>query len=362
MSDRTNVIYLLRLRVYLINILGFNRLLILNKIDLLNLEIPNAYKPCALTIGNFDGCHLGHQELILQTLTFAQECKVPSVAISFDPLPEEYFKPQEKRKKLFTLTQKIRALKELGIDFPLIQNFYEDFTKLTHQEFYQKLLKNTLGVKAISIGENFRFGFKREGTASWLKTQSELDQLRFKMVPMLTSSDTLDINSSRIRKILSVEGDVSKAYELLGRPYMLEGVISQGDKLGRKLGFPTANLTQIKQLLPLSGVYAGYTWLSANKDESHDLIHPKILPNLKSLIPTVFHIGDRPTMAQYTFDETEHRIEAHFLDHEPIDELYGFRAGYYLTHRVRENRKLPNLEELKAHIKTDVLQARKLLS
>jgi riboflavin kinase/FMN adenylyltransferase len=327
-------------------------------IDLL--ESPFApFPPSSLTIGNFDGCHLGHQSLIKQTLAHQETLQLSSsLALSFDPLPEEFFRSKKTTKRLFTKQQKQRALSELSIK-PLIQNFNERFSRLTYELFYQQILKNILSTAAITVGESFKFGYGRLGTPQWLLDKGLQEGLKVSIMPIQTHANQI-ISSSSIRDILEKKGDVGYASKLLGRPYMLEGIISKGDQLGRKLGFPTANLGQIAQLLPAQGIYAGFVWLEDDPSASQQKSYPPIFSTL--FHPAVFFIGDRPAVSGLVDNEKEIRVEAHLLKEFPLQsELYGRRAGFYFNHRLRENRHFSSTESLIEAIRHDISQAKQVL-
>lgn len=311
-----------------------------------------AARGTAVTIGNFDGCHLGHQGLIALTRGHAQRLGATPVAVTFSPRPEAFFKGG-KDPVLFSDEQKTRALGELGIERQIVQRFDDEFSRLTHDRFYEDHLKRRLGAKAVVVGDNFRFGHHRAGDAAWLSRQAKADGLA------VTVGDAAGeggdrISSTRIRDALQATGDVRALQKMLGRPFLLEGTIRKGDQLGRTIGTPTANLEGVAQLLPRFGIYAGYVWLAP-----HASARPKIMTQSEGAVPAVFSIGIRPTLDA---QDPPVRIEAHLLTGSyGKDELYGRYAGYYLTDRIRDEAKLDGLEELKKWIARDVGEARRLL-
>ena len=320
----------------------------------------SAYQPAngartAVTIGNFDGCHLGHQELIEATKNYGQRFAATSTAITFSPRPEAFFRSMASEALLFTEDQKTRGLGELGIEQQLVQRFDLAFSRVTHHEFYRRYLREQLAAAALVVGDNFHFGHKRMGDASFLRQCTAADGLA------LTIGDAVQfrgqsISSTRIRTVLREDGDVVTAAVMLGRPYVLEGIVEQGDQLGRRLDFPTANLGEVKQLLPKYGVYAGYVWLEASLGSAE---RPAITTRPANVQPAVFNIGVRPTLAR---PDSAARIEAHLLTGEfGPDALYGLHAGYYLAHRLRGEQAFADLTALRRQISMDCEQARQLL-
>jgi len=302
----------------------------------------------AVTIGNFDGCHRGHQQLISRIQWQAKTHGYSSLCLTFDPNPKQFFKPERKVGKLFQAQQKLRALTELGLDLTVIQEFDQNFSRLTPSEFYQTLLKQRLKAKAIVIGHDFRFGCNRKGTLDILRNLAEPDACVVEEVAPQQWRDEI-ISSSSIRKALG-ESDLTKARELLGRPYLLEGAVVSGQKLGRQLGFPTANVFTGDQLLPGLGVYAGFAVI----DKAPSIFH---IPAHKQAC--ILNIGKRPTVSD---GEPTVTTEVHILsDDIGADALYGETLGVYLTNFIRSEQKFSSLDELKKQIQKDCHQARQLL-
>ncbi len=308
--------------------------------------------PTATTIGNFDGCHLGHQELVKMTLHLSRIKSMSPLALSFSPRPEVFFNKSSKARELFTAEQKKRAFCELGVSYLAIKIFDKEFSQISHESFFHDFLLKSLKAKAVIIGDNFRFGFRRLGDTAWLRQAGKKTDTDIAIVPAVIDGDEA-ISSTRIRNALMRNGDVEHVCSWLGRPYLLEGKIEKGDQLGRTIGFPTANLGEIKQLTPKPGVYAGYTWLSSSDRET-----PTVLKVDDSSIASVFNIGYRPTVS----NKMQLRCEAHLLSGEyGADALYGKKAGFYLSHRLREEKKFNSIEELKKQISMDLEKAKKTL-
>jgi riboflavin kinase/FMN adenylyltransferase len=305
----------------------------------------------AVTVGTFDGCHQGHQALIAALQAAAAERRLPAVALTFDPRPEAFLRGMVGEPLLFSRAQKERALGELGLDGAVVLAFDAALASLTHEAFYADHLRERLNAAVIAVGYNFRFGRERLGDAAYLQRVGARDGVSV-IVTDAAARDGGVTSSTRIRLTLKQDGDVAAAARLLGRPYMLEGFIERGDQLGRQLGVPTANLGGCTQLLPKLGIYAGHVWLS-ERDA------PPLMRLPADAIPAVFSIGMRPTVTQPT---PVPRLEAHLLSGTyGADALYGQRAGFYLSHRLRDEMKLPDLDALKAQMQADIALARRLL-
>lgn len=303
--------------------------------------------PSSVTIGNFDGCHKGHQLLLKAARNLAMATHASPTVLTFDPHPREFFLPHAKVPKLFQPEQKIRALREQGIETVVIQDFDHEFSQLSPDDFCTRLLHETLKTQALVIGEDFRFGVKRKGTIEDLKARSGAQIVE--VIPQYFLDDK-PVSSSSIRSLLSQQ-KLAEANALLGRPYLLEGKVRKGQQLGRKLGFSTANVDVMDQMLPGNGVYAGW----ALRQNSCPIFH---IPERK--IPCVLNIGVRPTVNQEVKAPT---LEVHLLEGSyGEDELYDEPLGIYFTHFLRSETRFPSLDALKEQIRLDCQEARKLLA
>lgn len=311
-----------------------------------------AHEPAAVTIGNFDGCHLGHQALLQAAIDQADNSGGPAVGVTFAPRSDAFFRGVTNETLLFSPDQKTRALMEAGLDVEILKTFDVAFSRVTADEFYEGCLRRDLNARAIIVGHNFRFGHERGGDTAYLVKRGAEDGLEV-IIGQAVEYLGQPISSTRIREALGV-GDMTAVTEMLGRPYLLEGVIARGDQLGRQLGVPTANLEGLDQLVPRYGIYAGYVWLCEDDDE-----YPSILGMDPSAIPAVFSFGVRPTLNQVV---PPVRVEAHLLRgiYGP-DALYGKRAGYYVTHRLRDEERFDDLDALKDQMGRDIDAARRLL-
>ncbi|MBP9706416.1 MAG: riboflavin biosynthesis protein RibF [Oligoflexales bacterium] len=335
---------------------------IINNISLFQ-HSHSARKPLALAIGNFDGCHRGHQSLIQQLVNLAKQKGASAGVLTFDPRPEAFFRQFGAETLLFTREQKSRAFEELGVDFHILQEFDFAFSRLSHVEFFEDLLVKQLGIKVLVVGADFKFGAGRLGNIDYLKSACEKFSIDFQpLFPVLidASEKSPQISSTRIRQSLLNEGDCQLVAKMLGRPYLVEGLIKSGDKIGRQLGFPTLNLEPERaQLLPKNGVYSAYVALPENLSAGKKVFIPPIFPDYKSLAPAAVNIGLRPTLQQ---NLPELRIEAHLLDRKLAMELDSRPMGIYFVERIRDEKKFADLDELKANIANDILACRQSLA
>ncbi|MFN4073169.1 MAG: riboflavin biosynthesis protein RibF [Thermus sp.] len=282
-------------------------------------DVPQGAKVVA--VGSFDGVHLGHQHLLHQALAEAKSLHQPLLVYTFDP-PTKVFTRGEGF--LMDLTEKVEALRALGVELILAVAFNETFAQREAGEFLEDLRR--LGASRIYVGEDFRFGKGRGGGPEDLAQVAPV-----RTVPLLTLGGE-PVKSSRIRALLQ-EGRVEEARHLLGRPYGAYGVVVEGDKLGRRLGFPTANLAVHPQKILPPGVFAVEAQGSFGRHKG------------------VANVGTRPTV-----NGMERRLEVHLLGF--AGELYGEEMRLSFLKRLREERRFGSLEELKAQIAQDVASAR----
>lgn len=275
----------------------------------------------------------------------AKDRGAETTVLTFDPHPREFFTPDMRLPRLFQASQKLRALEELGVDRVVVQKFDGELSQLSPENFCKQLLLTHLNTTAIAVGYDFRFGKARTGTLE--------DFRRFIPSALIQEASEVKlegdtISSSVIRKYLQL-GQIEKANRLLGRSYLLEGVIQKGRQLGRQLGFPTANIGIDTQMLPEPGVYSGFAVLEANAPIFN-------IPAKK--IPCIVNIGYRPTLTEPT---PQLLVETHLLSGDyGQDALYGLSMGVYLSHHIRKEQKFNGLDELKAQIQADCVIARKL--
>ena len=288
-----------------------------------------------VALGNFDGVHIGHQAIIAIARSHADRLGVPLICFTFNPHPTLELKPQSNLKLLMTYEEKREILASYGVDLCVEERFTPDFAKTSAKDFFFRILRDRLHAEVIVVGNNFSFGRNREGSIEKLRefcTQSGTKLLAMEPVPF----DGVPVSSSRIRDVLG-NGQVSAATALLGRPFFYRAEVVHGDKRGRTIGFPTANM-RCEEKFPLrAGVYATSV-LWRNQE-----------------YPCVTNIGTRPT-----FDSTELRIETHILD-QTFD-LYGEVLEVRFHDRIRDEQRFSSIDSLKAQIESDVKLARQLLS
>ena len=279
------------------------------------------------TIGNFDGVHRGHQKVINEVIKRAQERQQKSTLICFEPLPREYFLGEDAPARLTPLRDKFYLLKKMGIDQLLVLDFNEKMANMPATDFVQSVLVDGLQIKRLKVGDDFKFGLNREGNF-YLLEQMGLKH-GFKVLNTNTLRDNDDrVSSTLIRQALQHD-DLERVTELLGRPFSMGGIVIHGDKRGRQLGFPTANISIARRVSPVRGVYAV---------EVHGID--------KQVLPAVANIGTRPTVGGSGF-----LIEAHIFDFK--GDIYGRRIKVILKQKIRDEKKFDGLDELVAQIAHD---------
>ncbi|MDM9384332.1 bifunctional riboflavin kinase/FAD synthetase [Chlorogloeopsis sp. ULAP01] len=313
-----------------------------------------ALVPTAVALGKFDGVHRGHRQVIQPILedigtreggdikTFSPSVtskdRIYSTVVTFNPHPQEFFTGQP-RTLLTPLDEKVQQLRSLGVEQLVLLPFDKELCALTPEEFVEKILIEQLQAVQISVGQDFRFGSKRTGTAQDLQVIAAKHGVPVTIVPLESCSEEVfpeaPISSSLIRQTLS-SGDLQYANKLLGRPYSLIGTVVKGQQLGRTIGFPTANLQLPKdKFLPLQGVYAVRVFIT---DETLELDGNGYLG--------VMNIGNRPTV-----NGTQISVEVHLFNW--FGDLYGKKLTVQLEKFLRPEQKFPNLEALKTQIQLD---------
>lgn len=298
-----------------------------------------ASQSVAIALGNFDGVHRGHQIVLEQVVKFANQAdpKPQPAVVSFNPHPRTFFTGQP-QPLLTPLSEKIEQLEAVGIEQLVLLPFTQALAKLSPRQFVESILVNKLQAKLISVGQDFRFGYQRQGTVKDLHTLGQEFGITVAITDLI-QTDTERISSSRIRQAL-LSGNLPRANHLLGRPYCLMGTVVTGQKLGRTLGFPTANLAlPDDKLWPQFGVYAGWVTLSA----------------VNNPIPAVINLGDRPTV-----NGQAPSAEVHLLNWS--GDLYGQSLRVDLHFYLRPEQKFANLNQLKDQIQADCDRARILLA
>jgi riboflavin kinase/FMN adenylyltransferase len=289
----------------------------------------------AVTVGNLDGVHRGHQALVAACVRLARSVAGPAVAVTFDPPPHHVLHPGTERPPLTTIPQRAELLHALGVDHVVVLRASPALLALSPEAFFEDVLARQLGAKAVVEGYDFRFGRGRAGTNDTLRELCRAAEIAFEEVPPFTLGGE-PVSSSRVRAALTA-GDVARAAELLGRNYRIAGEVVTGAKRGRTIGFPTANLGGVATVLPGNGVYAvratvdGRTW------------------------PAAANVGPNPT-----FGEHAQKIEVHLLDF--TGDVYGKLMEVEFVARLRDTRPFQGVADLTEQLKRDVEQAREVLS
>ena len=295
------------------------------------------HRGCAVTIGAFDGVHLGHQSVLTHLRQQAVSLEVPTTVVTFEPLPREYLRPLEAPPRITTLRDKWPLLAECGVDRVLCLPFNESLRQLSAREFVEEVFVSGLGVRYLAFGDDFRFGNRREGDLDYVRALA--NEFGYAVAPTPTLELGGDrVSSTRIRAALA-EADFELAAQLLGRPFELAGRVLHGQKLGRQLDAPTANIALHRIRSPLQGVYA-----------------VRVCGGGLEEAPGVANVGVKPTIGE----SLEATLEVHVLEGSP--DLYGERLTVRFRHKLRDEQKFPSLDALKAGIAADKANARTWLA
>jgi riboflavin kinase/FMN adenylyltransferase len=301
-------------------------------------DVPLGARGTVAALGNFDGVHLGHRALLNATSRIAQEQNATFAVFVFEPYPREFFRPTEPPFRLTPFRAKARLLEELGVETILVFPFDAVLAGTAAPDFVLDILVGKLGVKHVVVGEDFRFGKGRGGDAAVLGYMGEMEGFGVTVFPHQTDADGEKVSSSRIRKALK-EGRPGEAARLLGHWWSFEGNVESGDKRGRKLGFPTANVSLEGTLEPAYGIYAVRAYIDG-LGEAHD---------------GVASFGIRPM-----FETPKPLLEVNLFDF--VGDLYGRLLRVELIAYLREERKFAGLEALKTQMHADRADAKRRLA
>lgn len=287
-----------------------------------------------LAIGNFDGVHLGHQALLKQLVDTARANQQLAAVMTFEPHPRDYFaqkagRPDDAPARLTSLREKLEYLADMGVDRVYVQHFDADMASVTSDAFMQQILRDRLNVVTVLVGDDFRFGAKRQGTVTDLVAHG------FKLpgVPAVMAGEQR-VSSTRVREALAT-GDLEQAKRLMGRYYSISGKVVYGKQLGRVLGFPTANVHMRHERPALTGVYA-----------------VKLQTEQGVVMNGVANLGVKPTVA----GTPKLMLEVYVFDFD--GNLYGQHVHVAFMHKIRDEQKFDGLDALKAQIAQDAAQAR----
>ena len=304
-------------------------------------EVPSDWGKSVVTIGVFDGVHRGHQRIVARAAEIGAQRRLPVVAITFDPHPDEVVRPGSHPPFLCSARRRAELLASLGADAVCVIPFTLEFSRLDPDEFVRIVLVDRLHAAAVVVGEDFRFGHKAAGDVALLGKLGEKYEFSVEGLPLV--ADGTAISSTTIRGLLA-DGDVTAAARLLGRPHRVEGIVVRGHQRGRALGFPTANLEMPPHTaIPADGIYAG--WLARLDADGGNA----------QRWPAAISIGTNPT-----FGAGERTVEAYALDRSDLD-LYGVHAAIDFTARLRGTLRFDSVEELVTQMRRDVDQVRTAL-
>ncbi len=285
----------------------------------------------SLTVGNFDGVHLGHQELLRRTVARAKATGTTSVALTFSPHPIRFFSPRARFYEITSLDEKAALIAWFGIETIVVESFTGDVGRMWPEEFAREIVARRLHARHVIVGYDFTFGRNRTGSPSMLCEMGKGLGFEVEVVPPLVRGGLI-VSSTRIRELL-LAGRVREAEELMCRPYRITGPVIRGAGRGKNLGYPTANIQYSQELIPLPGVYIVEAEVSGSR------------------IRGVANVGFNPT-----FGENSLGVEVHLLDYS--GDLYGREVSIYFRDRIRDERKFRSAEELVRQIDKDVQYAR----
>ncbi len=288
--------------------------------------------PTAVAIGNFDGVHRGHGALLARLGDVAREFSLPPTILTFEPHPREFFSPASAPARLTTFREKLELLAEAGIAQAMVCRFNAAFAALSADQFIERVLMRGLRVRHLIIGDDFRFGKGRAGDFTLLQAAGAEHGFAVEAMGSVTV-DGERVSSSGVRAALAA-GEMEHAARLLGRPYIIDGQVAHGDKIGRQLGFATANIRIKHNPLPMTGVFA--VAVSGLGDQP---------------LPGVANLGIRPTMGG-----TRPLLEVHLFDFDR--DIYGAHISVRFVHKLRDEQRFPNFDALKAQIAADAAAAR----
>jgi riboflavin kinase/FMN adenylyltransferase len=285
----------------------------------------------SVTLGNFDGVHLGHQKILARVIQLSRSAGIPAVAITFDPVPKKILQPDTAPPLIQTLEQRLNKLERLGLTDVIVVRFSKPFAQKKPEEFAREFLVNRLKLRFFVIGEGFSFGHQKQGDLTLLRKLGSLYDFEVDAVSEVRDDGTR-ISSSQIRKYI-LHGQMESASRFLGEPFTMTGVVVEGEQLGGKLGIPTANLQFENEIVPAHGVYVCNAVASGETYSA------------------VTNIGVRPT-----FEGKKLTVEAHLLDFS--GNLYGSRMDLQFLSKLRDERKFENVDALKTQIMKDIQLAR----
>lgn len=300
------------------------------------INLPQPFPGCVMTMGNFDGIHLGHQQIIAAVLQKAKQLNLPSLIITFEPQPNEFFSRGKAPARLTRLREKIMRFEQLGVEYVLCLRFDEALAKIEAKNFVTEILINQLKIAHIVIGDDFHFGAERMGDRKLLEAMGK--QYGFTVQQMATFNfNAQRVSSTQIRLALK-QGNLSKTEQLLGRSFGMGGRVVHGDKRGRTIGFPTANVFLCHQSIPIQGIYAVKTYGLDSKP-----------------ILGVASVGNRPTV-----NGSHNLLEVYLFNFDR--QIYGEHIYIEFVHKLRDEERFESFELLRQQIVKDVEEAKRFFS
>jgi riboflavin kinase / FMN adenylyltransferase len=296
------------------------------------------HRGAAITIGSFDGIHLGHGALIASTCGIAKQLARPAMMLTFEPLPREFLVPQDPPARLTDFRERLRVLERSDLDYVCALRFDQTLRSLTGDEFVA-LLTERFAASAVVVGQDFRFGRGGAGSIGLLRAAADAGRFALELVPSVCIEDTR-VSSSGVRAALAA-GEFGKARDLLGRPYSMRGRVVRGEQLGRRLGYPTANIRMRRRKLPITGIFAVRV-RGADPANSH------------TPLAAVASLGVRPTIGG-----TVPLLEVHIFDYSGT--LYGHELDVEFVAKIRDEEKFESLDALVQQMHRDAAEARQLL-
>ncbi len=297
-------------------------------------EVPAGFGPTILSVGNFDGVHRAHQHVLKDVVRRASELGVRSMVVTFDPHPVRILRPEVGPKLITPLARKLDLLGNTGVDATLVLPFTRDLSMTTARDFAVEVLGKRLQAREVHEGENFHFGHRAAGTVSGLSEYGRDAGFEVKAYPFLEVRGD-KVSSSRIRELLR-QGDVSQARQLLGWTFSIVSTPGRGRGYGHRYTVPTINLSRYDELVPKDGVYI--TRMQVNGE----------------CFDSVTNVGNRPTFGSDSF-----AIESHLLNFHPIELTAQTQVELWFLHRLRDEKKFPSVDDLRAQIAHDVQKARR---
>jgi riboflavin kinase/FMN adenylyltransferase len=296
-------------------------------------EIGDKQRSCVLTIGNFDGMHMGHRELVRRVLSRSKAEGIQGGLMTFDPHPLKVLAPEKQTKIIFGLDERILQAEQLGVDFFIIEPFSRELSELAPKDFFKRLL-GSLRLRALVVGHDFTFGRNREGSHSMLTKLCEAHSIDLEIVPPVEIAGEI-VSSTKIREAV-LAADLRKAQLFLGQFYFMKGVVEKGAGRGKKIGFPTANLFTTGELFPKNGVYV--TLIQINN----------------KTYKSVTNVGINPTFEQQ--NRRPIQVETHILDFD--QDIYGEEVVVRFLDHLRAEQKFPSVKDLTEQISKDIERVR----